>query len=262
MQGNWHAVRWSMSLWLPRCSWLFCLGIFHMHLRAELLPPAVLNKSGYSMSRCAVPSVLSAQSPAYHSLPRVNKPLENAWILQEAMQDQSSSKVMGWDCGAVRPAYLPYQTQLGHVGFKCAPVKAGTLVMQVESACVGMVTSFCRARSQRSPRITLGAGCALPVPCLCPALALAEPTGRPTVLGRGRRGASASRDGARAGIWAVSPVAPLTLTGLSWLPAASLQLPAPRPLTGTASPAQAGSREERGELLRGPAPSGPWSTPA
>lgn len=170
-----------------------------MHLRAELLPPAVLSKSGYSMSRCAVPSVLSAQSTAYHSLPRVNKPLDNAWILQEAMQDQSSSKVMGWDCGAVRPAgmHLPYQTQLGHVGIECAPVKAGTLGMQVESACVGTVTLLCRARSQRSPRITLGAGRTggtPPLPCLCPA------RGRPTVPGGGKEGSRCFPRGARAGI--------------------------------------------------------------
>lgn len=42
MQGSWHAVSWGVSLWLPSCSWLFCVGIFHMQLRAELLPPAVL----------------------------------------------------------------------------------------------------------------------------------------------------------------------------------------------------------------------------
>lgn len=176
-----------------------------MQLRAELLPPAALSKSGYSMSWCAVPSVPSARSPAYRSLPRVNKPSGNVWILQEAMQDQSSSKVMGWDCGIVRPAgmHMPYQTQLGRVRLKCAPVKAGTSVMEVESACVGMGTSFCRARSQESLCITLRAGRTggtLPLPCLCLTLALAEPTGRPTVLDRGRRGANASRGGAGAGI--------------------------------------------------------------
>lgn len=141
------------------------------------------------MSRCAVPSVLSAQSTAYHSLPRVNKPLDNAWILQEAMQDQSSSKVMGWDCGAVRPAgmHLPYQTQLGHVGIECAPVKAGTLGMQVESACVGTVTLLCRARSQRSPRITLGAGRTGGTPAFAPR------GGDRRCPAEERRGAGASR---------------------------------------------------------------------
>lgn len=200
------------------------------------------------------PSVPSAQSPAYHSLPRVKKLLENVWILQEAMQHQrSSSKVMGWDCGAVRPAgmHMPYQTQLGHVDIKCAPVKAGTLVMQVESACVGMGPSFCRARSQGRPQITLRAGRTsetLPLPRLCPMLALAEPTGRPT-----RKEKEGSQCFPRwSTSWHLSSLtsAPLALTGPSWLPASSLQLPAPRPLAGTASPAQAG-------LLRGPAPSGP-----
>lgn len=167
-----------------------------MQLRAELLPPAVLSKSGYSMSRCAMPSVLSAWSPAYRSLPRVNKPSGNVWILQEAVQDQSSSKVMGWDCGTVRPAgmRMPYQTQLGRVRLKGAPVKAGASVMEVESACVGMGTSFCRARSQESLRIMLRAGRTggtLPLRCLCPTLALAEPTRRLMVLGGGRRGAGA-----------------------------------------------------------------------
>lgn len=56
--------------------------------------------------------------------------------------------------------------------------------------------------------------------------------------------------------------APVALTGPSWLPAASLQLPAPRPLAGSASPAGAGSREERAGLLGGPAPPGSCSNPA
>lgn len=98
------------------------------------------------------------------------------------MQDQSSSKVMGWDCGAVRPAemHVPYQTQLGRVGLKCAPVKAGTSVMQVERACAGMGTSFCRAGSQGSLQFTLGAGRTggtSPLPCLCPTLPWQSPRG-------------------------------------------------------------------------------------
>lgn len=64
-----------------------------MQLRVELLAPVVLGKSGYSTSWCAVPSLLSVQTLAYCPLPRVNKPLDNFWFLQEASQDQSSSEV-------------------------------------------------------------------------------------------------------------------------------------------------------------------------
>lgn len=83
------------------CCGLFCVGIFHTQLRAELLAPVVSSKSGYGMSWCPVPSVLSIQGPAYCSLPRVNKSLANVWILQEAMWDWSIRKAMGWDQGAV-----------------------------------------------------------------------------------------------------------------------------------------------------------------
>lgn len=77
------------------------MGIFHTQLRAELLAPVALSKSGYGLSWCVVHGVLSIQSLAYCSLPRVNKPSDNFWFLQEAPQDQSSSEVMGWDRGAV-----------------------------------------------------------------------------------------------------------------------------------------------------------------
>lgn len=77
------------------------MGIFHMQLRAELLAPVASAKSGYGVSWCAVPSVLSVQSLAYCPLPRVKKPLDNFRFLQEAPRDQSSSEVMGWDRGAV-----------------------------------------------------------------------------------------------------------------------------------------------------------------
>lgn len=59
MQGSWHAISWGVSLWLSGCSGLFCVGIFHTELRAELLAP-VPSKSGYGMSWCAVLSVLSS----------------------------------------------------------------------------------------------------------------------------------------------------------------------------------------------------------
>ncbi|XP_029897407.1 transcription factor 20 isoform X5 [Aquila chrysaetos chrysaetos] len=71
--------------------------------------------------------MLSVQSAAYRSLPRVNKPLANVWILQEATRDQSSGKVMGWDRGAAWLAGLcaPQQTQLGRGWLKRAVDKAG-----------------------------------------------------------------------------------------------------------------------------------------
>lgn len=121
MQGSWRAVSWGVSLWLPSCSGLFCVGIFHTQLRAELLAPVASSKSGYGVSQCAVLSVLSVQSPACFSLPRVNKPLDNVWILQKGTWDGSRGKVMGWDQGAVRRAGLCalHQTQLGHGWLKC-----------------------------------------------------------------------------------------------------------------------------------------------
>lgn len=91
------------------------------------------------MSWCAVPGMLSVQSSAYHSLLRVNKPLANVCILQEATWDQSSGKVMGWDQGAAWLAGLcaPHQTQLGRGRLKRAMHKAGASVMQVESSLWG-----------------------------------------------------------------------------------------------------------------------------
>lgn len=161
----------------------------------------VSSKSGDGVSWCAVPAMLSVQSSAYCSLLRVNKPLANVCILQEAMWDQSSGKVMGWDRGAAWLAGLcaPHQTQLGCGRLKRAMHKAGASVMQVESTCMGKGAASWKAKE----RGALGSWWlqVVPVgPCLCPALALAELTGRPPVLGRGRKGASASHGGARAGI--------------------------------------------------------------
>lgn len=65
------------------------------------------SKSGYGVSRYAVLTMPSVQSPACFSVPRVNKPLDNVWILQEATWDGSRGKVTGWDQGAVAGRAVP-----------------------------------------------------------------------------------------------------------------------------------------------------------
>lgn len=181
-----------------------------------------------------MPSVLSAQSPAYRSFPRVNKPLGNVWILQEAVQDQSSGKVMRWDCGAVRPAgmLMPYQTQLGHVGLKCAGVAMGT--------------SFCRARSRGSPGSHWGQ--VVPVgPCLCPAFA----PGRPWQSPRGGRRCPAEEGGEQE---LASERPHLCPTGSHRPFRAACR---PSPAARHHIPCPAWEQGAEGRAVRGPAPPGP-----
>lgn len=159
------------------------------------------------------------------------------------MQDQSSSgKVMGRDCGAEtsRDLHATPDTA-GMCGLKCALVKAGTLVMQVEIPVWGRGHHSAGPEARGAPGSRWGQ--VVPVgPCLSPAFAQRWPWQSPW----GGRSCSAEKKGSKcfprwSTSWHLSSLtsAPLALTGPSWLLAASLQLPAPgAPLAGTASPAR------------------------
>lgn len=174
-------------------------------------------------------------------------------------QQRQDDGVGLWSCETSRDAHATPDTA-GTCGLKCALVKAGTLVMQVEVPVWGCGHRSAEPEARRAPGSRWGQ--VVPVgPCLSPAFASRWPWQSPW----GGRPCSAEKKGSKcfprwSRSWHLSSLtsAPLALTGPYWLPAASLQLPAPgAPLAGTASPARAGSREQRGALLRGPAPSGP-----
>lgn len=166
--------------------------------------------------------------------------MDNFWFLQEAPRDWSSSKVMGWDRGALWPAELctPHQAQLGHGQLKRAMHKAGTLVTQVESACVGKGAAPWRAEARGAP-----GSCWLHVV---------------PVLGRGRREVVPAVEEQEL----ASEQPHLCPAGSRWpfLAACCLSLAAsPLPAGRHPIPCLAWEREARGGLRRGPAPSGPQS---
>lgn len=149
-------------------------------------------------------------------------------------QQRQDDGVGLWSCETSRDAHATPDTA-GTCGLKCALVKAGTLVMQVEVPVWGCGHRSAEPEARRAPGSRWGQ--VVPVgPCLSPAFASRWPWQSPW----GGRPCSAEKKGSKcfprwSRSWHLSSLtsAPLALTGPYWLPAASLQLPAPgAPLAG------------------------------
>lgn len=233
MQGSWRAVSWGVRLWLPCCSWLLCVGIFHKQLRAELLPLAALSKSGYSIGvQCPVCCPLRAQLIA--PFRGWTSPWEMFGFYRRPCRIRAAAR--WWD-GTVelwdqQGCSCHTRHSWGMSGLSVPGWRWGRRSAEPEA---GGAPDHTGGRSYRWDLAS-----ALPLP--------------QAGLGRAHGeadGARRRKEGSRS--WHLSGLtsAPLALTGPSGLPAAPLQLP------GTTSPARPGSRGQRGGLWEDQLPRAP-----